>query len=79
MCRSLASYDGDSRLKLPRAEVYHGRGWETTETVFHVAFILIAQETRDSKDWRFFCKSMSVVQALLETARLQLHSVNNSS
>lgn len=53
MCRSLASYNGDSRLKLLRAEVCHGIGLQnTTETVFHVVFILVVE--KHSKDWDFF-------------------------
>lgn len=52
--RSLASYDGDSRLKLLRAEVLSWQGMENTaETVFHVDFILIVEKIRDSKDWGF--------------------------
>lgn len=62
VCRSLASYDGDSRLKLLRAEVLSWQGLEnTTESVFHVAFILVVEKTRDSKDWGFFPKSVSIV------------------
>lgn len=78
VCRSLTSCDGDSRLKLPRAEVYHGKGWKTYWNSFSCCIHTDSWKNQRQQRLEVFCKSVSIVMTWNSKARFQLHSVNNT-